>query len=452
MGESSFEENINSNLNLNNKIYNVFEESNNDSYRVIQKSNLGELLKKKLISINDFGEIDYLKLENALKQHRLSRHIRKKVIKLFILYNNQIVSPINSIYFIDLYDLLKYFHDTILNFDFLKDLNRTQNYFSISKINNYLSSIMAPLNDAYMNRALNGYSLESLHELNVDFNSSIPQVITTYDTITKLINYVINGDYNIVLNSNEENSMSNAFTVKYNIIHLTNPAYFSCTILKEILNNYFKKEIHDNHVNELGEKYLLFIKEHNLDVFYNFDISYFLNDVCRYSLLFATNNVSDIELFLFWLFIIELEETNNYDIAWDMREECQARGILRGFLIFAVHFKFYESQYNGSIYSEYIELLKRIGFDNEIYKKNIEDKLLLFSKFWNEFENEILVYVIQKADTFGLVKDVAKARKDLKLLMIITQVLWLLNFLYENLISVKQSQNIWNLEKLHLRH
>ena len=190
-----------------------------------------EKLKQFLIS-----DKDILKIDENLKSLKLSRLLRKKIIKIFENYNNAIVEPVLFTFFIDFcificklkYVIEKYAEDA------LKEPTK------VNDITLKLEEFINAFEDGYQARYLNSYNYEEINTFDLDFNSSIEQLLTAYNTLlTKLSRqfYKLEDCCKLVLfNLNVTHSTGNY--ANFFINHLLNPEFIYVTITKEILNNY----------------------------------------------------------------------------------------------------------------------------------------------------------------------------------------------------------------------
>lgn len=186
---------------------------------------------------------------DQLKSLKISRHIRQKINKIFFNYNNGIQDPVLCIYFNDFYNFIRklrlVIHEEhgkfIRAFDgdgyYTKESSKT-----VYQIERILSDYIQAFEEGYHIRTLNCYQFEEIFDFDLDLNSSIQQLLTTYNTIVidiadSIVNNELYGHPQIV-QLNLRNTESNLISINYNIYHLTAPEFVFFTLGKEILNSF----------------------------------------------------------------------------------------------------------------------------------------------------------------------------------------------------------------------
>ncbi|OJV16103.1 hypothetical protein [Dyadobacter sp. 50-39] len=195
---------------------------------------------------------------NQLKSLKISRHIRQKINKIFFNYNNGIQDPVLCIYFNDFYNFIKRlrifiqeehgkFNRTFKsNEDYSEESSKT-----VYEIERILSDYIQAFEEGYHIRTLNCYQFEEIFDFDLDLNSSIQQLLTTYNTIVIDIadSLVYNESYGHpqIVQLNLRNTESNLISINYNIYHLTAPEFVFFTLGKEILNSFARDKNSNQH-------------------------------------------------------------------------------------------------------------------------------------------------------------------------------------------------------------
>jgi hypothetical protein len=208
----------------------------------------------------------------------------------------------------------------------------------IKNIEKELESFIEAFEDAYFDRVLNTFNYEDINDLNIDFNSSITQVLSMYDSIVKyLAPLFFMPKQQLLFRQNELNTESNIISVNYNVYHLIEPPLVFATIIKELLNNLdynlnlfepFLNNINEenkereirllNHIKDFLQKkdwkndvsiYNLYQSDTFLkSIIDDFDTKYFECEVIKY---FYTYN-AETELYVFWAWAYFLQNSLHY--------------------------------------------------------------------------------------------------------------------------------------------
>ena len=306
-------------------------------------------------------KIKDIKLVNAaLKKINVSRQLRTKIQKAFHNYNNAITDSIAYSTFIDFKPFLEYFKNLILeNARYLEkmliethngetDVNVIEKRLSVGEIEEQFDKILQAYEESYNDRFLNNYNFEDLNDFKIDFNTSISQIITTYDPIIKLLSRtLLNDKPKILVRQSDLLTKSNLFSINYNVYHLIEPALIFNTVVKEILNS-----IGYNLSKET--KVMQVIKESDSQIrqelkmsfgiedkyFNDFDLSYFKIDVIKFLYTFNGN----VNLYLFWSWIYFFQNTSLYNSIGYIIERVFVREMYRLLLTVATFdFEFFEN-------------------------------------------------------------------------------------------------------------
>lgn len=281
-----------------------------------------------------FKQSIHAEIDNYLKALKISRQVRLKIAKIFINFDNGIQDPIQFPYFLDFIFFLKDLKELIYE-EFEKSRKTSM---PIKELETILLDYIKIFQDGHYVRFLNGYQFENISDFNLDFNSSIPQLLSSYNT---LINEYGNlfyekGAHGQVIQLNHIDTVSNYHTINYSIHHLTSPEFVFSTITKEILNKlkvdypaYTAKlnEINDAQptlLEDINETYLDDLIEHSL-----FDVEYFVIDAIRFIATYQFN----FELFNYWFWTYNYQNSSLFETGGMINEDHLRLEMLRIILI-----------------------------------------------------------------------------------------------------------------------
>ena len=162
---------------------------------------------------------------------------------------------------------------------------------------------------------LNSYQFEEIYDFDLDFNSSIQQILSTYNTIGNVLSgHFYSKEYSYsgqLVQLNMLNTESSELVLNYNVHHLTSPGFVFFTIDKEILNSLSGNSKKDKkRINKL-KKWLKahanpYLAQLIKDKF--IDAEYLYIDIIRVMNTFAF----DVKLFEYWFWLFTLQETSLY--------------------------------------------------------------------------------------------------------------------------------------------
>lgn len=301
---------------------------------LIPKEQRGVFLWDKDLSLLAIKSDTYIDIEDRLKALKISRQIRLKISKIFINYNNGIQDPIQFTYFLDFTVFIKNLIGLIIR----ESDNAKEKAIRIRELEDKLNEHIRIFQEGYDVRFLNGYQFENISDFNLDFNSSIPQLLSSYSSLIFEYGKLLyeNGEYGQVIQLNNIDTESNYISINYSIHHLTSPEFVFSTILKEILNqleidNRTYKELlailkseHHNFIAEVNESYLDDMFEHNL-----FELEYFVMDAIRYMITYQFN----FELFNHWFWTYNYQNPSLFDSSGMFNEDHLRKEMLRIMLI-----------------------------------------------------------------------------------------------------------------------
>ena len=153
-------------------------------------------MKKRFIT--DF-EIDIAQINEDLKELKVSRLVRGKVLKVFYNYTNLIQDSILFIFLLDFVDLVKHLNKLIKEkkkmYDsfFSLDSKATESIMTSYSVNDFeeaLTEIVEIFQKGYQLRLLNSSQFEEITDFDLDFNSSPQQLLSSYNSMAKGIHEV----------------------------------------------------------------------------------------------------------------------------------------------------------------------------------------------------------------------------------------------------------------------
>ncbi len=253
---------------------------------------------------------NFQKIDKSLKALKISRQVRIKILKIFSNYNNGIQDPILFPYFLDFYMFIQ---NLIGLINFEKELSE-KSFFKIKDLESKLNNHIKIFQEGYNVRFINGYQFENISDFNLDFNSSIQLLLTSYGTLVyeygKL--FFKGKNYYPIIQLNDIDTISNYLSINYSIHHLTSPEFVFTTLLKEILNH--MQVDNDNlkdHLESFQKKLPKIKEEINesyLDEMVNskmIDLNYFIIDAVRFSVTFN----DDFLLFQHWFWTYNFQNS-----------------------------------------------------------------------------------------------------------------------------------------------
>ncbi|OOQ60004.1 hypothetical protein [Mucilaginibacter pedocola] len=262
------------------------------------------------------------KIDDQLKALKISRQIRSKILKLFSNYNNGIQDLI----------LFPYLMDFTIFVDQLKtaireSYNAFQNRMTYPEtykgfegyhiLEDLLMKMITIFQEGFSIRMLNNYQFEDINDFDLDFNSSIQQLLSTYSVLAyEMGNLIYDPKYSYgpIVQISMKDTVSNNNSINYYINHLTSPEFVFATFSKEILNTVIFEDQH------LKDIYLKFEKDKAELYRFNavlrdmeqrklINFQYFINDTMR----FAWTYRADFELFYYWFWTYNFQNSSLYD-------------------------------------------------------------------------------------------------------------------------------------------
>lgn len=288
-------------------------------------------LDRLAVKSKDFHEVD-----EKLKSLKISRQVRIKILKIFSNYNNGIQDPIQFPYFLDFTVFIKNLI-LLINEEYDKSL---QHVNSIRELEIVLNEHLKVFQEGYNVRFLNGYQFENISDFDLDFNSSIQQLLTSYGTLVYEYGMLFYKEksnfYGPLIQLNNIDTTSNYRSINYSIHHLTSPEFVFSTLLKEILNHLkidnkkLGKELDvlsfeiNSHLDSVNESYLDDMWDNKL-----IDFDYLIIDSIR----FITTFNCDFALFEHWFWTYNFQNPSLFDTSGMFNEEHLRKELLRIMLV-----------------------------------------------------------------------------------------------------------------------
>ncbi len=311
---------------------------------------------KKFVKENFIKKGPTLKgLNRDLKTLKVSRNVRNKINKIYYNYNNGILDPILFTYFLDfkmfiksLTELIaretKQFDDT---FAFKTDLGKFGKR-SIKEFEQVLIEMIQVFEEGYNIRMLNCHHYEDINDFDLDFNSSIQQILSTYNTLSAHISTLFyeKDAHGPVVQLNLKNTVSNYVSINYDVYHLISPEFVFFTLVKEVLNKYVyandeeinqfnegkKPEDRRIHIQSIIDDLEKEVRDTNLrDLFESnlIDFEYYFLDSVKF---IHTCNL-DIELYQYWFWTYNFQNASLFDKIGTMNEEHFRNELIRLFFV-----------------------------------------------------------------------------------------------------------------------
>ncbi len=333
-----------STLNTSKKLFTLFTKPNNTIQQYIRgvKTQVQFMVDPKVLLPSNEAETGILNLQeklqqlavlpkeinevrNNLKRLKVSREIKEKIVKIFYNYNNGIQDPVLFLYFLDftalIHQLLKIVEEEawiLSELQLSTQASKKYNAKGVSNLEKIFQQYIDVFNEGHQNRILNCYLFEEIYDFDLDFNSSLQQLLTTCNSVVMEATVALQGDEKNkykrgqVVQLNLGNTISNDISINYSIHHLTSPEFIFFTLDKEILNSLNK---HDKKINAL-EKFIdgiALLNENNpISTWHRekkFIATYAILDSYRY----ITVCNYDFSLFEYWFWAYSFQNPSLYN-------------------------------------------------------------------------------------------------------------------------------------------
>jgi hypothetical protein len=214
--------------------------SNSNRFNLINHLEKLTIAKDRLTNVNRW-----------LKELKVARQMRFKVLKIFTNFNNGIQDVILFPFFLDFY----WFIDSL--YLFIQDSHNQMikapekmgikggfllDYpYSVNKLESDLTNWITVFQEGYRVRILNGYQFEDIIDFDLDFNSSVQQLLSSYSTMCNEMGRMFyskdtNNHFAPIILLNDKDTQSNYLSINYAVHHFTSPEFIYATVTKEILN------------------------------------------------------------------------------------------------------------------------------------------------------------------------------------------------------------------------
>ena len=297
------------------------------------------------IKSSSFKEVD-----KNLKELKVSRQVRLKVLKILSNYNNGITDPILFPYFLDFKVFIESLKKTIAE-DHKKSIQF--HHIEIKTLEKKLVEYIDTFQEAYTVRFLNGYQFENISDFDLDFNNSVQQLLTSYGVLVYEYGKMFFQDpvYYPVIQLNNIDTQSDLLSINYAAHHLTSPEFVFTTLTKEILNNLKEdkgeydsenaeeinpKRVRYNDVYEQYKKSIIKLKRKINESYFDdllkskmIDLNYFIIDIIRFEITFN----KDFKLFEHWFWSYSFQNTSLYDTNGMFNEQHLRMEIFRLMLV-----------------------------------------------------------------------------------------------------------------------
>jgi len=307
---------------------NGHEKSSEEVNSIIDSSLLKKNFGNLALTNNEITSID-----KALKELKISRLVRTKVRKVLFNYNSGIQDPILCTFFLDFVLFIKDLNSRIVKehkkLEVFTDPHKykaTADKGNFDAFENYLIQLIEGFEENFSVRILNSYQFEDINDFDLDFNASVQQLLSAYNTLALEVANIYYPAYSqgLLVQLNFKNIIANYYFINYNVYHLTTPEVVFFTITKEVLNYYYlnlaSKELQEQHKNTKDQIYaFLSAKSSFLDDAIKtkkLDLDYLFLDMIR---LIITCN-SDFDHFSHWLWSYNSQNSSIFTTYGTMEE------------------------------------------------------------------------------------------------------------------------------------
>lgn len=313
------------------------------SYRVLLLSNF-----KTKLGINKIEDL-YKNLDDFLYKIKVSKHMHEMIIKMYFLYINGLQDPVLSMLFNDFTNfmvlLYKNLEEKTNELDEYFDIDNESEVFKNGKVDDiesYLYQFIDIFDSSFRLRILNNYKFEDISELNIDFNTPIPQILSMYNTFANYIGKIILGsETNFVVRLNYKSTVSNNLSINYNIYDLVHSEFVYFTLPKEILNNidikkYNMESFRENYkdiydpFSDIFKKFDSVFKSFSSKTDFKYNLRYFefiRKEIWDYQYFFSdllTFHVfldNEIELYKYWTWTTTFKNSSIYNLNGSINED-----------------------------------------------------------------------------------------------------------------------------------
>jgi hypothetical protein len=275
--------------------------------------------------------------------------MQEMIIKMYFLYINGLQDPVLSILFNDFTNFMVLLYKNLeeksnLLDEYFNPDNSIENFTNeqVEEIESYLYKFIDIFDSSFRLRILNNYKFEDISELNIDFNTPIPQILSMYNTFANYIGEIMLGrDTNFVVRLNYNSTKSNDLSINYNIYDLVHSEFVYFTLPKEILNKIntkkynmesFKENYEDIYrlFSDIFKKFDSIFKNFSSKTDFKYNLRYFefiRKGIWNYQYFFSDlltfrvflNN--DIKLYTYWTWAITFKNASIYNLNGSINED-----------------------------------------------------------------------------------------------------------------------------------
>ena len=198
-----------------------------EDYSIDTKQHLliNELIRDKIYTKSQIKRIDEL-----LRQNRISKILKLRIIKMYSVYNNGMQDRLLYSHFIIFRNFLNYVRDQLEGFT---ELDLTQDIK-----HELLGSFVDSFEKSYKNRFHVIHRVNNLTDNNLEYSGGIHQIVTAYNTAYRVIKEGIDhrNDFALVYVSGNHSIDASEFDLNLNYSHIFSSQFFLSIIIKEASN------------------------------------------------------------------------------------------------------------------------------------------------------------------------------------------------------------------------
>ncbi len=356
-------------------------------------------------------KIDLTSIDLALKKLKISRQTREMTLKIIHMYLNGINDEILAIYFLDFFNYVNALINNIKEYEKLwSNYNTTvdiedASLESLNDFEDFLHALVSQLDEGIKLRMLNSYRYEDITELNLDFNSSIQQLISMYNSLANQFgNLIYKKETAYIVLLNYKSTVSSSLVINYNVYDLIHPEFIFFSLSKEILNSIYEyiPDEFKSEIKKIKESVAVITKD-NAQPYYSYltnllemeiiDVDYLLNDAIRFV---VTCNL-DAKMFVYWTWATILKNSSAYDISGTVSKKVFESTLFR--LMFTL--KLYDFELDEYLYCPILELENNW---NTVYPVMQSEVLQIFSDRKSKIKTEIVVPIAKLSnDILGMI-------------------------------------------------
>lgn len=266
--------------------------------------NFSEKLSSFCFSVEQINTI-----AKTLKQLKVSRNLRQKVLKCYQVVNHGIQDSVLFNFYIDFLPWMRRFY-----FFIREDLELDNNVTTIEK---KLQLFLVAFDEAYRNRTFNSYLFEDIYEYSLDYNSGLQQLLTIYNSCIHILSrsyYSLDNQSDeykkklrFLTNINLNVTESNAVAINFHVNDLTSPELIFTVLHKELFNELISKKLENS---SKFSNIVELIKENVFDGYNNKNaIRNIVIDCIRIIYTFGF----DFALYEYWFWTFNLQNTQLYN-------------------------------------------------------------------------------------------------------------------------------------------